>query len=138
MSRIIDELKRRPILGLALALVVIILSGYWFFIRNERPELPKIDDRLVGTWLSKDTHGYRLILLWSGDFVVTLYGQPQYGPETWEAARGQLHLELMGDHGEIAPATVSYTLSPDGQHLSLSEDVFGINAKEFVRAMTKP
>jgi hypothetical protein len=111
---------------------------YLMFANRGQVDLPVVDRRLVGTWLSSDYHGYRLILMDSGTFVVTRYGWPGYGAETWSAQNGNMHLILFGDHGERGERDVTYSLSPDGQRLTISHDVFGVNAKEYVRATNKP
>lgn len=111
---------------------------YLMFANRVQVDLPVVDRRLVGTWLSSDYHGYRLILMDSGTFAVTYYGSPRYGAETWSAQNGNMHLIMFGDHGERGERDVTYSLSPDGQRLTVSHDVFGVNAKQFVRAMTKP
>lgn len=74
----------------------------------------------------------------SGDFVVTYYGLPRYGAETWSAQNGRMRLNVMGEHGEALELDLTYLLSQDGQRMTLSQNVFGVNGKEYVRAMTKP
>ena len=42
------------------------------------------------------------------------------------------------EHGEASEFDLTYTLSQDGQRMSLSKAEFGVLSKEYMRAMTKP
>lgn len=130
--------KQSKLALIALLALTAVACSYLWISNRDQDDLPVVDRRLVGTWLSSDYHGYRLILMDSGDFVVTYYGWPRYGAETWSAQDGHMHLNVMGEHGEALEQDLTYALSQDGQRMTLSHDVFGVNGKEYVRAMTKP
>lgn len=109
--------------------------------------VPKIDEKLVATWKSKNPHGLRLILLDDGTFAVTNYGAP-YGPMGhWEMANGRLRVSRAMDEdfqnslffpSTSAAVDISYTLTQNGTRLTLDQDVFGPGAKEFVKAIGEP
>jgi len=121
-------------------LALIAFASLFFFVTNGKDAQPPIlDDRLVGTWLSTDYVGYRVIFLFSGEFVVTSYGRPSLTVNRWQAQNGHLRLNVNDDDcGERVERDVTYSLSPDGKRLTVSHDAFGVNAKHFVRAMAKP
>jgi hypothetical protein len=100
--------------------------------------IPIVDERLVGTWLSTDHHGYRLIFVRSGEFIVTSYGRPITGAEKWSAENGRMRLYVHDEHGSEQNFHLTYSLTEDGKKLSLSRSEFGILAKEYVRSMDKP
>jgi hypothetical protein len=123
---------------IAVLTLIAVACTYWLFAGRGGGDPPIVDSRLIGTWLSSDVPGYRLVFMRSGDFVVTYYGLPRYGAETWSAQNGHMRLNVMGEHGEALEFDLTYTLSQDGQRMSLSKAEFGVSSKEYVRAMTKP
>lgn len=126
-------------------LMAVSLAGNVYLLYRSANAFPyaqtaTLDNLLVGTWISKDLHGYRLILLRSGEFVVTNYGTP-YGPAgRWKAANGELELRWAIDEDDLEgnPITASYSLAEHNQELVLSRGFLPDDVKVFVRASGRP
>lgn len=99
-----------------------------------------LDYRLVGTWKSRNPHGYRVVFLHSGEFIVTNYGTPYGRPGSWSARDGKLTI-LWGfdEEGEVgAPKTTTVSFRESDTVLELGDDLFSPSATTFVRASGEP
>ncbi len=140
--------KLQPVFALLLVGSISLNCFLIFRIANSQPGMPKLDQRLVGVWRSKNPHGIRLTLLADGGLIVTNYSTPCGSTGKWEVVNGklQVHWWLADDYEPSllpwptapTPRETTYSLHDKDSRLVFTDEVVLPNVREFVKLIGEP
>lgn len=129
------KLTMTPFLWLLLTISLLANAALIYRMESTEPGKVLVDEKLAGTWKRRNPHGVRLILLWSGEFIVSDYGTPLGPVGRWEATNGRLKIWwAIDEEGGTAVLDTAYKVSKDGTALELSNDIFNTSAKTFIKS----
>lgn len=129
----------RAVLSFLLGISLLFNVALIYQAEARKPKHLSINEKLIGTWRSKNPPGIRLILLHGGDFVLTNYGRPDGPVGRWEAKGGRLKIWwAVDEEGGTVVEETTYLLSADDASLQLSRDIFNTQSNEFIKLPGQP
>lgn len=118
----------------------VILNGYLLLgIWVGLPRTHNLDRELIGSWKSSDPQGFRLVMVYTGEFILLKNGRSEWPVGRWSAREGELYIQWAVDienplfNFRTNKETAKYKLSIDGNELTIDSSSLDISPTNVFR-----